>query len=160
MPENLYELSLDVRQDLSGSKIWLYEDEIKDPVSESSNEFLNGIPEKIVINAGDFKILATHFLVPDITGSTKASPSGRKDFSGHLKLLKKHKCLVGLVGHAHLEGFARVSRRDYGMNYYRESPLLNRRQVIVGPPVTRNPGSRGFIILDTTNRNFEAISLK
>jgi predicted phosphodiesterase len=160
IPGNWYELPLEERQKLSKSRLWLYEDEIEDPVSESSFEFLNGIPEQMIIDEGDFNILATHFIVPDIVGCSKASPSGRKDFLAHLKLLKKLKCLVGLAGHAHLEGFARISRKDYRMNYFRESNLLNRPQVIVGPPITRNPGSRGFIILDTKNRIFEAISLK
>jgi len=160
MPENWYELDLEEKQRVSKSQLWLYEDEIEDPVSESSCDFLNKLPEYIVIETRDFNILATHFIEPDITGTSKASPSGRKDFSGHLKLLRKKKCLAGFAGHAHLEGFARISRKDYLMNYYRKSHLLKTRQIIVGPPVTRNPGSRGFIILDTLSREFEAISLK
>jgi predicted phosphodiesterase len=160
LPENWYELDLDERERISKSQLWLYEDEIDDPVSESSFEFLNGLPERLVIGTGEFNILATHFIEPDITGISKASPSVRKDFSPHLRLLKKMKCLVGLAGHAHLEGFARISRRDYLMNYYRLASLDKKRQVIVGPPVTRNPRSRGFIIMDTLRREFEAISLK
>jgi predicted phosphodiesterase len=160
MPDNWYELDLEEKERVSKSHLWLYEDEINDPVSESSFEFLNKLPEYMVIEAGEFKILATHFIEPDITGTSKLSPSGRKDFSAHLKLLKNNKCLVGLAGHAHLEGFARISRRDYLMNYYRKSHLLKKRQIIVGPPITRNKGSRGFIIMDTLSREFEAISLK
>jgi predicted phosphodiesterase len=160
MPDNWYELDLEEKERVSKSHLWLYEDEINDPVSEPSFEFLNKLPEYMVIEAGEFKILATHFIEPDITGTSKLSPSGRKDFSAHLKLLKNNKCLVGLAGHAHLEGFARISRRDYLMNYYRKSHLLKKRQIIVGPPITRNKGSRGFIIMDTLSREFEAISLK
>lgn len=160
MPENWYKLDMPEREALSKSQLWLYEDEIEDPVSESSFEYLNELPEQVVIGAGDFNILATHFVEPDITGSTRRSPAGQKDFSLHLKLLKKMNCMAGLAGHAHLEGFALISRRSYLMNYYRKSQLLNKRQVIVGPPVTRNSGSRGFIILDTHSREFEAISLK
>ena len=160
MPDNWYELDLEERERISKSELWLYEDEMDDPVSESSFEFLNELPERLVIGTGDFNILATHFIEPDITGTSKISPSVRKDFSLHLKLLKKMNCMVGLVGHAHLEGFVRISRRDYSMNYYRKSHLHKKRQIIVGPPITRSPGSRGFIMLDTLNREFEAISLK
>lgn len=160
MPDNWYELSLDEREEISKSQLWLYEDEIKDPVSESSFEYLNELPEQLVIDTGDFNILATHFIEPDITGTSKGSPSGRKDFSLHLRLLKKMKCFAGFAGHAHLEGFARISRRDYLINYYRKSKLLNKRQIIGAPPLTRNPGSRGFIIMDTISREFEALSLK
>jgi len=160
MPENWYELDMQDREKISKSKLWLYEDEIEDPLSESSFEYLNQLPEQIIIRAGDLNILAAHFIEPDITGTSRRSPAGRKDFFLHLKLLKKMNCMVGLAGHAHLEGFARISRRSYLMNYYRKSQLLNKRQVIIGPPVTRNSGSRGFIIMDTFSREFEAISLK
>ncbi len=160
MPENWYELDLEEKGRISKSQVWLYEDEIEDPISESSHDFLNKLPEYMVIKSEYFNILATHFIEPDITGTSKGSPSSRKDFSRHLKLMRRKKCLLGFAGHAHLEGFARISRQDYLMNYYRKSQLLKQRQIIVGPPVSRNPGSRGFIILDTLSREFEALSLK
>jgi predicted phosphodiesterase len=160
LPENWYELEPEEREGISKSKVWIYEDEIDDPVSASSFEYLNGLPEQIVIRTVDFNILATHFIEPDITGISKGSPSVPKDFSRHLRLLRKMKCLVGLAGHGHLEGFARISRNNYLLNYYRKSSLLKKRQIIVGPPVTRNTGSRGYIIMDTHRHEFEAISLK
>lgn len=160
MPANWYELAVEEREQVSKSRLWLYEDEIEDKVSDASFEYLSKLPELLIIGAGTFRILATHFIEPDITGTSKGSPAGRKDFAPHLNRLKKSRCLVGLAGHAHMEGFACVSKRDYGMYYYRKFSLYNRPQIIVGPPVTRNPGSRGFIILDASNREFEAISLK
>jgi predicted phosphodiesterase len=160
MTENWYQLDMNQREEMAGSRLWLYEDEIEDPVSESSFDFLSKLPEKMIIDTEDFKILATHFIVPDVTGSAKKSPAIRKDFSGHLQLLKQHKCLAGFAGHAHLEGFALISRKHYLMNYYRKHELSGQRQVLVTPPITRNPGSRGFIMIDTLNREFEAISLK
>jgi len=158
MTEDWYSMGMDERVKIGGSRLWLYEDEIEDPISESSFDFLNELPEKMVIDTGNFNILATHFIDPDITGSTRKSPLTRKDFSGHLKLLMKHNCLAGLAGHAHLEGFALISRKHYLMNYYRKHQLSARRQVLVTPPVTRNPGSRGFVMIDTIHREFEAIS--
>jgi predicted phosphodiesterase len=160
MPDNWYKLDTEDKKRVSKSHLWLYEDEIEDPVSESSIDFLSGLPEYIVIKTGDFNILATHFIEPDITGVSKKSPSEQKDFYPHLKLMRRQKCLLGMAGHAHLEGFARISRRDYLMNYYRKCQLLKKRQIVVVPPITRNPGSRGYIILDTLSREFEAISLK
>lgn len=160
MPANWYELDIEEREKISHSRLWLYEDEIIDTVSEPSFEYLDKLPEQLIIETGNFNILATHFIEPDITGTSRESPSGRKGFSAHLELLRKTKCLVGMAGHAHLEGFAIVSRRDYGMYFYRKFPLHKKQQVIVGPPVTRNPGSRGFIILDATAHEMEAMSLQ
>lgn len=160
MPANWYELAVEERERISDSRLWLYEDEIEDSISDASFDYLSKLPEQLIIKAGEFSILATHFIAPDITGISKESPAEKRDFSSHLKLLKKSRCLVGMAGHAHMDGFACVSKQDYGMYYYRKFNLYNRRQIIVGPPVTRNPGTRGFIMLDTSDREFEAISFK
>ncbi len=160
MPANWYELELKERERISGSHLWLYEDEMEDPLSDLSHDFIRKLPEYLVIEADKFNILATHFIMPDITGTSQASPADLEDFGGHLKLLKKKNCLVGLAGHAHLEGSARISSMDFQMNYNRKSNLLHKHHLIVGPAITRNPGSRGFMILDTINYEFEAISLK
>ncbi len=43
-------------------------------------DFLDELPEHIVFRTGDFNILATHFIEPDITGTSKGSPSGTERF--------------------------------------------------------------------------------
>ena len=92
-------------------------------------------------------------------GVTKGSPARRKEFGKHIRLLKHKKCLVGIAGHAHPEGYVQVSGKYYRMNYFRKGNLLNETQVILSPAITRGEGRNGFLLLDTQKKEFEAIPL-
>jgi predicted phosphodiesterase len=159
MPANWYDLDLGERMNISANRFWLYDDELENPLKEPSASYLEQLPEKLVIDGGNMKILATHFILPDISGSTKGSPGNLDDFRDHLGMIRKNKCLVGLAGHAHLEGYVQVSRKSFGMNYFREARLLRRPQVIIVPAVTRGKGRNGYLMLDTEKHIFEAIPL-
>ena len=159
MTADWYDIDLGERNRISGGDLWLYDDEIDGPVSKASADYLRQLPESKVIKERRFSILATHFIWPDITGSRKSSPSELKDFREHLKLVKKNKCLVGLAGHAHLEGYAQISKKAFGMNYFREADLIRRPQVIIVPAISRSKGRNGYLVLDTEKYKFEAIAL-
>jgi predicted phosphodiesterase len=159
IPDDWYDLDLGEQIRISGGRFWLYDDELSDPISTESRNYLDRLPEMKVIREGGLNILATHFVHPDITGSMQGSPSRLEDFRDHLELLKNNRCLLGLAGHAHLEGYAQISRKALGMNYFRKARLLRRPQLIVVPAVTRGKGKNGYLIIDTEKLNFEAIAL-
>lgn len=159
MPSNWYELDLDERTRISENRFWLYDDELDDPIDEESRAYLMQLPETLVVEDNKLNILATHFIWPDITGSMKKFSASLKDFRDHLRLVKKEGCLVGLAGHAHIEGYVRISKKAYGMNYFRKDNLIRSTQVILVPAITRGKGGNGYMILDTEQFNFEAIAL-
>jgi predicted phosphodiesterase len=159
IPPNWYELDLAERTRISDNRFWLYDDELDDPLNGDSAAFLADLPEQQVVQNGKFRILATHFIWPDLTGHLKESPADLKDFQDHLKLVRKSKCLVGLAGHAHLEGYAQISRKAFGMNYFRKASLIRRPQVIITPAITRSRARNGYLLLDTGNYSFEAIPI-
>ncbi len=159
MPSNWYDLDLGERSRIFGNRFWLYEDELQDPISENSKAYLMQLPETLVIENDRMKILATHFVWPDLCGSMQGSPSTLEDFQDHLRMIRKNKCLVGLAGHAHLEGYAQISKKAFGMNYFRKASLLRRPQLIIVPAITREKGQNGYLFLDTKKFNFEALPL-
>ena len=160
MPSDWYELDLGERYRRYGNRFWLYDDELENPLKEESMAYLESLPETRFISAGKIKILATHFIWPDITGSRQGSPDSLKEFRGHFRLLKKHRALVGLAGHAHLEGYARISKKNYSMNYFREASLIRHPQLIIVPAITRGASRNGYLILDTEKNIFEAKTLE
>ena len=159
MPSDWYELDLGERSRISGNRFWLYDDELETPLSENSKVYLEKLPEQTVIQDVGIEILATHFVWPDICGSMQGSPSNLKDFRDHLKLVRKKGCSVGLAGHAHLEGYAQISRKAFGMNYFRKADLMRRPQVIILPAITRGKGMNGYLVIDTEKYIFEAIAI-
>jgi len=160
MPGDWYELDLGERNRISDNRFWLYDDELENPLNKSSIAYLNQLPEQQVIHQKKFKILATHFVWPDITGHMKSFPSKLVDFKEHIELVKKAKCLVGLAGHAHPEGYAQISKKAFGLNYFRQGKIIRRPQLIIVPAITRSDKSRnGYLILDTVKYTFEAIPI-
>jgi len=159
MPSDWYKLDLGERSRISKNRFWLYDDELETPLSKESRAYLERLPVKTVIRDSGLNILATHFIWPDICGSMQGSPSTLKDFRDHLILVKKSGCLVGLAGHAHLEGYAQISRKAFGMNYFRKAELMRRPQVIIVPAITRGKGKNGYLVLDTEKYIFEAIAI-
>ena len=80
--------------------------------------------------------------------------------SEHIELIKKAKCLVGLAGHAHPEGYVQISKKAFGLNYFRKGKVIKRPQLIIVPAITRSVKSRnGYLILDTAKNTFEAIPI-
>ena len=160
MPGNWYDLPLNERASISSGRFWLYADELEHVLSASSGAYLTSLPEHCVISTGEFGILCTHFIAPDITGATQGSPASHKDFRKHLKMIRQKRCLLGIAGHAHPEGYVQVSRRYYRMNYFRRESLLEGAQVIIGPAISRGESRRGYLLLDTEKREFAAIPLE
>lgn len=159
MPSNWYELDLGERAGIGNNRFWLYDDELDAPLSSTSREFLEQLPEYLVIKDRRMNVLATHFVWPDIAGCMQQSPARLRDFREHIRLIRRNACRVGLAGHAHLEGYAQISRKAFGMNYFRKAELIRRPQLIIVPAITRGKSRNGYLILDTEKYNFEAIPL-
>jgi hypothetical protein len=89
----------------------------------------------------------------------KGSPKNLKAFRDHLNMVKRNRCLIGLAGHAHLEGYAQISKKAFGMNYFRQAEIIRRRsQIIIIPAITRSDGRNGYLVIDTEKYIFEAIA--
>ena len=159
MPEDWYNMDLGQRTEATGDRFWIYDDEIDDPVNENNANFLSGLPEEFILTDRPFNIYASHFIYPDLTGNRQSSPSRQEDFREHLRLIKRKKCRLGLAGHAHLEGYAQITRKALGMNYFRKAELLKRTQLIVSPAITRSKARSGYLILDTEKYKFESVPL-
>ncbi len=159
LPRNWYELEMDERASLSANRFWLYDDELEHPLVTASEKYISGLPETSIVNAGEYNILCTHFIAPDILGVTKINPASPKEFSRHLRLVKKQKCRMGIAGHAHMEGYILVSRKHYRINDFSKVNLPGEPHVILGPAITRGEGRTGFMLLDTGRNEIEAIPL-
>jgi len=160
IPGDWYDLDLGERSRISENRFWLYDDELEDPLNESSKAFLDQLPEQLVIQDKKFNMMATHFVWPDITGHRKSFPAKLIDFKDHIDLIKRNKCLVGLAGHAHPEGYAQISKKAFGLNYFRQGKIIRRPQLIIVPAITRSDKSRnGYLVLDSEKYTFESIPI-
>ncbi len=156
-PEGWCQLDANERKRISGDSAWLYEDDYHENYSEASVEYLTGLPETKIICEG--MIFLSHFLFPDLTGSTNFSPSGQADFKAHLKLLRKKRTKIGIMGHKHPEGYAAISKKQTGVYGFRSNPLEDFPVILIVPAITRGEVRNGYLVLDTASGSVESFPL-
>jgi len=137
---------------------WSYKGEIYAVLNAANIDFLKQLPEYVIETTVDYRILFSHFLFPDITGSTTVIPRKKKALKPHLNFMKHKTCLYSFVGHSHINGFAfywgcRIHFREFG--YKR---LSKKQQIIFGPALAINEGRSGYMIFDT--KTFELSVIK
>ncbi|MBT3207641.1 MAG: metallophosphoesterase [Bacteroidetes bacterium] len=160
-PENWFELDYDKRHEISDFQLWLYEEnELSAMLNQSSKQYLLSLKESEISNYGGLKIFFTHYLSPDITGSTKSYITKSSDFEEHIELSKKNNCKYGFIGHAHMDGCLLASRKKYSLKTFGKFKVKNQLQTIVSPCIARGKHHNGFLIFDTKTFEIEAVSLQ
>ena len=159
IPGNWYSLDLTERFKISEGKFWLYEDEENHIILEENVKYLRTLPEIKIFACKKYSILFSHFLYPDLTGSTRMFPESEKDFRLHFKYMKKQRCQLGIMGHAHLQGYSVTSGKHLGYNYFGEYQLGISTQAILVPAITRGDSLNGYLMLDSDTRKIEAVKL-
>ncbi len=165
-PSNWYELAFDEKKEIGEGKVFLYDDfELSPLLGNEDISFLLELPELVVKEIDGMSILFTHFAYPDITGSRSYYPRTLEEGKMHLSYIKEQGCQLGITGHFHYPGVAKVSK-DVWEKYGFGTRLLSEEiQWIYGPCVVRGykatgePYSNGVMILDTTEKTIEAIPL-
>lgn len=104
-PDNWFELDLSTREALSQDRIWLYEPhEPETNYTDQDREYIAGLPEIIIKEMNGKRVLLSHHLYPDITGSsTRLMPDRELELS-HLGFMNDNNCRLSFFGHNHVEG--------------------------------------------------------
>jgi len=158
--ENWYSLDYESRQKLSRRKIWLYEDnELPIRLTQQNKSFLSELNEFEIIEVQGDRILFSHFVFPDLTGSSTHFPKNAKDLKEHFRFMTENKCVYSFTGHGHVEGL--ISSDEMKMKYYKfeKLPLKKERRWIVGPCVARTTRKNGVMILNTDSLEIESIPI-
>lgn len=95
-PKNWYDLDFAERKKISNGELFLYEDnELPSLLTSKNKEFLASLPEYIVKDFDDHKILFTHYAFPDCTGSSTHVVNNTDELKIHFKIMeKKVVCMV------------------------------------------------------------------
>ena len=128
---------------------WAYEGEVYANLNIKNINFLKQLPEYYIEKANNYQILFSHFLFPDITGSTIMIPQIKKELKPHFNFMENQDCLLSFVGHTHINGFAfssgnYVHFRDFGFKQ-----LLKKQKIIFGPALVNDGNKSGFMIFDS-----------
>jgi predicted phosphodiesterase len=159
-PPGWYELDFTTREELGDNRIWLYEDtEAPNNLSEEDKRYLSGLPEYRIIKRNDLKILLSHHLYPDLTGSsTRLLPDPELERS-HLNFMDNSGIDISFFGHNHVEGLWLISGEGacfmdkIDINKY-EGPIA------VGLPCIANGrNTPGYAVMDIESGIIESYRL-
>ena len=159
--QNWYKLDYPTQKKLSDDKVWLYqEDELCSLISDSNKNYLTSLPEHLIKDYGNCKILFSHYAFPDPTGSLKWEVTEPSQLREHFEFMKQNDCLYGFSGHDHAEGIKIFTEDSVKLLPFDEKYRLpNMPAWLHIPSVANGTFKNGVVIFDTNNIEVEAISL-
>jgi predicted phosphodiesterase len=160
-PRQWYDLDYDERVILAANKVWLYEaNSLSSLLGRADKEFLASLPEFAVMEIAQHRVLFSHSLFPDPTGSMIWGPEDSWNFNKHFQVMKQYKCDVGFSGHFHPNGVvkatgANFSNQSFGKFNIKESPVH-----FICPCIAHCVQFSGVTIFDASKNEVESIQLK
>lgn len=151
-PADWYDLPSEARKRIAGHHLWDYlPEEEKRTLSDRSSAFLNTLPEYTIRNYQGIPILFSHFLYPDLSGSTTKRLSRISDLWKHLGYMKTNGCRAGFAGHTHFGQLWKGARFSLSAVGEDGSIRIGQRDVFFCPPVALSRSTRGYLVFDTSS---------
>lgn len=163
-PSDWFDLTAEKRKAVSEGKVWCYEFDDESDNGPEETDFLRKIPELEIIDAGN-KIMFSHYIYPDLTGSTTFYADRKKQLEKHWEFMEKQDVTVSFTGHTHsnMAGFAYMRNSFFSEAF---SPLpdstfkIGTERVIVAlPPLSGEKGKKGFAVFDTETSELEIVRI-
>jgi len=152
-PVDWYFNDFKTKKKLSSGKVWLYDDDELDPLyTIEEREYIKKIPEFFVLNHNDNKILLSHFIHPNLTGSSRIFYSLNEEFDKHKSFMKEKGCTYAFAGHRHYLGLYVSSRDKIFRKGFNRKYSLGELDCVLVPSIVRNKFHNGFCIFDNKNK--------
>lgn len=159
-PENWYSLPDKERNKRSDGQLHRYEDEMDDLViSKDLREQFSNVPEFKTRFLAEKLILFSHYLYPDLSGSTTAKAIEFSDFGEHFSFMHKYECSLAFIGHDHHEGVEIIKNQQYRKMPYGEYSIGYGDSIISVPSLAKGKIRNGLIIYHPETAELEAIPL-
>lgn len=156
-PAGWFGLTKEERKKAAHGKVWCYEGDAPNDLKEDDIQFLNTLPEYIIIRETGFPALFSHYIFPDLTGSTTRYIERNRQLNEAWDFMKYHEVCFSFSGHSHnhFAGFAYIKQGAF-LKAIHPVPnhsfnLGNEPVIIVLPPLAGEKARTGFSIIDTEN---------
>lgn len=147
---NWYDLDYNVRKQKGEGKIWLYEEtELSALLDASGRAYLDSLSEMASLEAGNRKLLFTHYIYPNVTGSEAGFVKTREGFQKHLNWMKSNGFHLSFSGHGHVEGLAVATSKGFFEYGYNQHVKISEGTAVVAPAIVRGKKAPGFLTFDT-----------
>ncbi|MEA3444819.1 MAG: metallophosphoesterase family protein [Bacteroidota bacterium] len=159
-PNNWFDLDYFEKKEISEGRVWLYEEnEMHHKYSKNDIAFLSEKKEIEIFETDGLRILFSHFVYPNITGSEQEFCFDPIDFEAHFDFMLEGKCTIGIIGHSHPIGLLYYTRENISKSDFGKQKLPDEPVCIIAPSITKGGFKNGFLIFDTENLEVEAVSI-
>ena len=160
-PNNWYDLSDDERVAQAKNLIWAYvPHELPNNLSEQQKELIRSLPEFKIIESAEKKILLSHYLFPDLTGSGTVLPPTAEILNSHMVFMNQQKADWALYGHCHPEGLSMSTGGAETHINFNRTISLNEYPILGIPCVANGSNTPGVAVLDTSTVSIKSISIR
>lgn len=153
------------RKKISPGIVWCYEYDAPSDMDEKEIAFLKELPEFISTEEPGIPCMFSHYIFPDLSGSTTKYAERRNQMRDHWGFMGEHNTSFSFIGHSH-NHFAEFAYRENGSflrafhSFPHENFYLGKDPVVIMlPPVSGEKGRAGFSILDTVTMNLSILLL-
>lgn len=155
-PENWYQLDYYEKLNASAGLVWLYDnDELNPLYTKADIEFIKQLKEYEILNTQSGNILLSHFVYPNVTGSSREFYSFIDDFEQHKQFIAENNCSFSLTGHRHYTGLF-IASDNIIEKGYNSTHNIKPGDTILVPPITGNRMGNGFCIFNSVNNTITA----
>jgi predicted phosphodiesterase len=169
-PDNWYKMNSEERKSVSAGKVWSYEGDAPNDLGENEIEFLKSLPEYFAISLAGVDSLFSHYIYPDLTGSTTKYIERSFQLKGLWEFMNKKNVKYSFSGHSHASfaGFAYRGKLNGAGSYLKAIHSLssdnfnlgNEMVMIQLPPIAAEKGRAGFSIIDTETMKLTIIPVR
>jgi predicted phosphodiesterase len=164
-PDDWFRMDPSGRKLKASGKVWCYEGDAEKDLKGEEIDFLRSLPEFIVTDTPGITCLFSHYIFPDLTGSTTRYAERGKHLTGHWKFMDNNEVLYSFSGHTHnhFTGFA-YRRTGYLFNAFQNLPndsffLGKEKTIMTLPPLSGEKGRTGFSIFDSDLKKLSVFHL-
>ena len=157
-PEIWFSLSPAERRSISAGRVWSFDSEDPNDLGEEQKDYLNSLPEYEIVSLNGLKMLFSHYIFPDLTGSTTRHVERKHHMDDLWRFMDTHNVKFSLSGHSH-KSHAYFSNRG-SFSFVRAIHSVPNDTIHLGddmtmillPPVTGGKGRTAFSVIDSETR--------
>lgn len=147
---NWYGLDYHTRKHMGNGKIWLYEEtELSARLDAPCRAYLDSLPETDSLHTDNLKLLFTHYIYPNVTGSETGFTENRENFRDHLRWMNAKGFHMSFSGHGHIEGVLIANEAGYTEYGFHQTVKISNGSAIVVPAIVRGRRAPGFVTFNT-----------
>lgn len=160
-PSDWFTMDPAVRKKISRGKVWCYGEDLPNDLTEDDIMYLRELPEFIATSDPHAACLFSHYIYPDLTGSTTRYVEKNHQLKGLWEFMNKQEVRYSFSGHSHtvFAGFAFKKDLSRLGSYLKAIHSIHSSMFRLGsetvmvllPALAGEKGKTGFTVFDTND---------